>query len=471
MKCEKLHHIYITIDRAKADDGMDGFVEAYLRQDKIKIIGYIDPDLAEDVRKGRLDMAFPSLNVSPLMEEDRKYGRDALSGRASIEGLSRLILRFFSADKDILERLMKGYPILAGFEGDGADPAFDTVDHWCPGRAPNHKFGDRDAANRLIKHKKLRKKSLSGKNVRAIIVDQGLNKGHVHSRLNGTFGGGWAYCPDGQPPCILPGTLQTLRGVTDNDHGMMIARNLLAVAPKVTLYDLPLIPGRITDITRFLSDAQAAFQRVLDDLRGRCSKAKDERWVLVNAWAIFDRTEEYPYGYYTTNPDHPFNLLIDELADENVDVVFAAGNSGQFCPDQRAGPYDVGPGRSILGANGHRRVLSVGAARTDAIWIGSSSQGPSALIYPTPSCDREKPDLVAPSQFTETHDRHTVNGGTSAACGLAAGVVSAIRQNWGPNALSPDELRQHLRDKAWRVGPSRWDGRLGYGMIQAKPPR
>ena len=474
MKCEKLHHIYITIDRASADDRKDGFVEAYLRKDKVKIIGCIASDLVRTVQEGRLDVAFPSLNVPPLIEE-RTYGKGVEPGEAAIEGLSRLILSFSSGDKDILKRLMEEYSNLSGFEGEGADPAFDTVDHWCPGQPPNHKFGDRAAAHRLIKHRKLVKKKLFGKDVRAVIVDQGLNRDHVRTRLNGRFGGGWAFCPGGQPPCILPGGLRVLRGVTDNDHGMMIARNLLAVAPKVHLYDLPLLPARITDIARFLSDAHAAFQRILDDLRRRRSKEKDERWVLVNAWAIFDRMGEYPPGYYTTNPCHPFNRLIEEIVNENVDVVFAAGNSGQFCPDLRAGPYDVGPGNSVFGANAHRRVLSVGAARTDAIWVGSSSQGPGALDCKAwkcdpQLCDHEKPDLVAPSMFTEVRDRHTVNGGTSAACGLAAGVVAAIRQDWGPSALSPDDLRQHLRNKAWRVGPDRWDGRLGYGVIQAKPP-
>src|SRR5205823_643362 len=116
---------------------------------------------------------------------------------------------------------------------------------------------------------------------------------------------------------------------------------------------------------------------------------------------------------YSANREHPLNIIVGQAASEH-DVVFAAGNCGQFGPMARCGVHDVGPGHSILGANSHPDVLTVGAVRTDGLWLGYSSQGPGAL-YP------DKPDLCAASQFSDNEDAYAGNTGTSAACALAAG--------------------------------------------------
>jgi hypothetical protein len=151
------------------------------------------------------------------------------------------------------------------------------------------------------------------------------------------------------------------------------------------------------------------------------------------------------------------------MVDKNIEMVFAAGNCGQFCPDPRCGAYDVGPGKSVYGANAHPKVLTVGGITTHPIAIGSSSQGEGPVALAA-----EKPDLVAPSMFSEGSDRHTRNGGTSAACAMAAGVLAALRQRWGPKDVTPEVMNQCLRETAWRPGPPGWDGRLGYGVINAE---
>ena len=53
---------------------------------------------------------------------------------------------------------------------------------------------------------------------------------------------------------------------------------------------------------------------------------------------------------------------------------------------------DVGPGRSIWGANGHPLVLTVGAVNSRGQLAGYSSQGPAAL---TP----QKPDICSITHF------------------------------------------------------------------------
>jgi hypothetical protein len=418
----------------------------------------IDERLWNCMTKEQVTSRLPSLRFCPISAHE-----DVKDQTPTIEGLSRVNVTYACKSRETLSE-MRG--ILETHEDlieVGADIAFDAVDHWCATGQSDRQFRDRGAAKRLIGLKALADENLSGKNVNVIIVDRGLNKDDIESKLKGKFGGGWAIDPENGGPRIAPGSLKVVRGVTNNDHGMMIARNILAVAPEVCLYDLPLIPPRIIGIPTFLSDAHAAFERVMADLDRRGARDKGERWILVNAWAPFDRTSEMPRGNYSENPSHPFLKLIGQMVDRNIEMVFAAGNCGQFCPDPRCGAYDVGPGRSVHGANAHPRVLTVGAITTHSIAVGSSSQGegPVALAG-------KKPDLVAPSMFSEDSDRHTRNGGTSAACAVAAGVLAALRQRWGPKDVPPDVMKQCLRETAWRPSPPAWDRRLGCGVINAE---
>jgi subtilisin family serine protease len=247
---------------------------------------------------------------------------------------------------------------------------------------------------------------------------------------------------------------------------MMIAANILKVAPDVKLFDLPMVPERITDIPDFfLSTADAAYATMRASIKQyKLGTQFPGPWVIVNAWAVFDRASEFPPGDYTNNPNHPFNVLVGQLVDDGNDVVFCAGNCGQFCPDIRCGGKDRGPGNSVFGANCHPKVLSVGAVRTDTIWLGYSSQGPGQ-----PLLGYDKPDLCAPSQFCETGDAFTTNGGTSAACALAAGVVAALRSVpvWQSSAVPPQDLKAILNGTATKTDGPTWNGRVGNGILNA----
>jgi hypothetical protein len=192
--------------------------------------------------------------------------------------------------------------------------------------------------------------------------------------------------------------------------------------------------------------------------------------VVCNAWSVYDTSTEpanQPNFRYSDNPAHDFNLTVAEADALRFDQVFAAGNCGQFCPDSRCGPNDIGPGRGILGANSHVAVLTVGAVRADGLWLGYSSQGPGQ-----PDLGTNKPDLVAPSQFEEVRDSNSLNSGTSTSCGLAAGGVAALRTVTGPVGLPPAALRGRLRNTArqrgaddiWRSGVQ-WNMRLGHGVM------
>jgi hypothetical protein len=332
----------------------------------------------------------------------------------------------------------------------GVDLRLDFAEHWCPSEATNPIFGTHRDAGRLIDLDGLARHGCTGERVNVVVVDQGLD-----AALTPNFGGGWI--SGGGPP-----------GTTKRGHGAMVARNVLHAAPEARIFDCRIVPDRIGTIGHFMSDAQAAVQQMLIDIELQRSLGYwREPWVFVNAWGLFSRSQD-PEGNYSANPLHPINLLMDFIDGRGHDVVFAAGNCGQFCPSPRC-DWDAGPGRTIVGANSHPKVLTVGAVRTDGLWLGYSSQGPGQeeLSPDDPERAGEKPDLCAPSQFCEDADAHTFSTGSSAACGVAAGVVAAIRTACPPSALSPAQLREALRRTARKPSGPPWDDRLGYGVLDA----
>jgi hypothetical protein len=355
----------------------------------------------------------------------------------------------------------------------GADPPgyFCTL---CPA-APARPFGNRSRVRKMMGLDALH--DLDGYGVNVVIFDQGLNKDAIPAA---SWGGGLGQQPPGKSGTtargsrggstpIEPGTAP--RG----SHGTMMARNILAIAPKAKLFDVPLIPERISRPAIFASAANAKYRAVFNDIVKR--RKAGEAWVLVNAWGIFDRTLEVPPGDYTLNKHkeiprggttrvempHPLNDFMDTAVNAGIDVVFAAGNCGQFTTSGRCGRHDRGEGRSIWGANAHPAVLTVGAVSANAEWLGYSSQGPA------PWGGAEKPDVCAPSHFSEDNDPRVLNTGTSAASALAAGVIAAIRgkPKWRPNKLSPAALKDKINAAA--RGPNgTWNSRMGNGILNAR---
>jgi Subtilase family len=348
----------------------------------------------------------------------------------------------------------------------GADPRA----HLCAffPAAPARPFGDRSRVREMMGVAELRAAGLTGRGVHVVILDQGVNRQAIEARHPYSWGGGLAVA-DSVEPGEAPRT----------SHGTMIARNILDLAPDARIYDVPMIPPRIARPDLFASSAHATYKAVLEKIRQfKDSAGANAACVLVNAWGIYDRSVEYPEGDYTRNthytmekpapgtlvwkPGHPLNRIMKTATDEGIDVVFGAGNCGQFTTSGRCGRHDRGEGRSIWGANAHPAVLTVGAVSANAEWLGYSSQGPA------PWGGAQKPDICTPSHFSEDDDPSRVNSGTSASTGLAAGVVAAVRGNsaWGPDNLSPAELKEKINAAA--RGPNgEWNSRTGNGMLNA----
>jgi subtilisin family serine protease len=147
-------------------------------------------------------------------------------------------------------------------------------------------------------------------------------------------------------------------------------------------------------------------------------------------------------------------VIVASLEAAGADILFAAGNCGRDCPDGRCRFAATQP---ICGANSHPSVLSVAGVDTRKRRVGYSSQGPGRL-------DPDKPDLSAYTHFRGS-GVYSSDGGTSAACPVAAGVVAAVREKYPSSVLSPAELRALLFKTAEDLGGTGFDHDFGWGVI------
>ena len=285
-----------------------------------------------------------------------------------------------------------------------------------------------------------------------IIIDQGIDRDYLPTP-GGPFVTPAGRRAAGRQPVVAPGQPPQptrMPGSADFGHGTLMALLVTVIAPDARIYDCRCCRSASTILRAFLSLATAAMLKLL----ARVQSNVNRRWVLCNAWSVYSLDQDIPLpsAYnYGQNPSNVFTTLVRLIAHNNVgaggaDVVFAAGNCGQYCPDGRCGSGQVGPGSSIYGVAALKEVLTVGAVRNDTVWLGYSSQGPSPAAFGS-----QKPDLCAPSQFGEPTNASIEYSGTSAACGVSAGVVAALRDTafrGSQSTVAPDLPRPYDRRPA-----------------------
>ncbi|GAA0403851.1 hypothetical protein GCM10009530_64860 [Microbispora corallina] len=330
-----------------------------------------------------------------------------------------------------------------------ADPVIESTPT-CGGDGP---VGDWHDVERLLRVTDLAAEGLDGSGVPLAITDTGINAGHVSAAL------GRAVTVD-RERSWNPAGVSGRAGEFAVDHGTMCAFDTLVAAPKASLVDLPVLLSRRsggTTMDGLLSDALAAYAHLRTVLEAQ--PAASRSLVISNSWGSFSPRWDFPPGHpgnYSDNPAHPFNLIVGSLAEAGADILFAAGNCGRQCPDSRC----AYPDRSIVGANSHPRVLSIGGVDTKGERVGYSSQGPGRLAP-------RKPDLCSYTHFAGSgaFGADEPDSGTSAACPVAAGLVAAVRTRWPSAALSPAQLRTLLRRTADDRSDVGYDYDYGYGVV------
>ncbi len=317
----------------------------------------------------------------------------------------------------------------------------------CPGDAP---VGKEARVGTLLGRSKLAGSKLDGHGVLIAVVDTGINVQYLRGK--------------GRKPKLdaarswVPAGVTTKPGQHPVDHGTMCAYDVGIMAPRATLLDYAILLSRTAGATAMaglLSDAVVAYSRLRQILNSM--PATRRGLVVSNSWGMFSPTWDFPPGHpgnYSDNPNHPFNLIVASLEAAGADILFAAGNCGRDCADSRCG---FGGTLPICGANSHPAVVSVAGVDVNNNRVGYSSQGPGRLTS-------KKPDIAAYTHFVGS-GVYAADGGTSAACPVAAGVVAAIRTRHKPSRVSPGQLRSLIQRTARDRGQSGYDFDYGWGIL------
>jgi subtilisin family serine protease len=296
----------------------------------------------------------------------------------------------------------------------------------------------------------------TGRGIVVGVVDGGITASCRPAEL-----GAWLTIPQ-QPGVgeVIGGWPPTDWGTTAEgwgQHGNMIAFDVQAIAPEAELWDIRIWqPGAA--FPDYVSNAISGYALAIEHF-----KAYGVPQILVNSWGVYDSDNGRDYAF---NPRSDFALQVEGALDAGILVLFAAGNCGDGCRFVSGSPCgrgNRGPGASILGPNGHPEVMTVGAATLKGEWCGYTSQGPAAL----PPNDPDKPDFCAPSQFEGFFPNESglrpYDGGTSAANGIAAGVVALVKQ--ARPDLTQEECKRLLKHTARPIrNPAAYDG-AGAGLI------
>src|SRR5262249_51357126 len=153
-------------------------------------------------------------------------------------------------------------------------------------------------------------------------------------------------------------TLNGTPGQFPKDHGTMCAFDVCIAAPNCTLLDIAILAA--VQFQTLLSDAVRAYNHLVNLLRNAVRPGARMSLVVSNSWGRFPVHPDFPAGdprNYSDNPNHPFNRIVDTLESLGADILFAAGNCGPSCPDQRCNNVT---GDGIYGANSHPKVLCIG---------------------------------------------------------------------------------------------------------------
>lgn len=234
-----------------------------------------------------------------------------------------------------------------------------------------------------------------------------------------------------------------------DEHGNMVALDILAIAPKAKLIDI-----RITELyeENRISNIVKAYEWAL-----KRYKEKGEPQILTNSWVIYNKY--YDLNYAHNDENHPFTNYVEYVMEQGMLVIFCAGNCG--IKDKKDKCKDCyGPDKGIWGANSHPNVITVGAVELDlddkVKAIDYSSVGKGAI-------GKWKPDLCCFSNFTLKEKSHR---GTSVSTPLLAGISALLLQK-NPD-LKQLQLKEILLKNSVALNPTvEFTFKTGYGVIDA----
>lgn len=344
-----------------------------------------------------------------------------------------------------------------------------AAQHRAPGLHGGATFRRRSAAMRQIGDNP----ALRHHPVSIFLVDQGIDQRFVNALYGPKTYAGKTWKANKKVPVPQPGELPTeLRDRYRSYpqwHGHMMLRNIMACAgdnwgvagnpntKRLRVFDIPVLPDRVGDTLQAAERITMQMEAIFTKIN---KMPAHEHKVVVNAWGVKNRLREVPLGGVTEDFHHQLNKTIHKISHlPNTTVVFAVGNSGQFSPDPETSPLDRGAGRSIWLPAALPKVWNTAACDVNGMWVGSSSQGPSGWSGAKPI---NTPAFAIPSFFHEDTDAHAANTGSSASCGLLAGMIAA--QYRAKIALPINKI--NAQGHAKKFGFNSHCNRLGLGVAQ-----
>jgi hypothetical protein len=303
---------------------------------------------------------------------------------------------------------------------------------------------------------------LDGEGVAIAIVDTGINLNFLEQKLGfrPKLDAAYSWRPPGVS--VEPGAYPV-------GHGTMCAYAALLAAPRATLIDVPAFIGEPPGgaiMGRRLSVAYRGIAELSSywSIAFTASGApKYKALVINNSWGMFHSSWDFPAGHrgrYADNPRHLFNRSVSAMSTiDNVDMVFAAGNCGGECPDEKCQQVTTA---TITGANASLDVLTVAGCDLSGHRVGYSSQGPAIA-----GMAASKPDLAGYTHFmgSEALGAGKPDKGTSAAGPLVAGCIAALRTRLDPQGTPPSRLNSQLCQSARKSQSADWNADLGHGII------
>jgi len=303
---------------------------------------------------------------------------------------------------------------------------------------------------------------LDGEGVAIAIVDTGINLDFLEQKLG--------FRPKLDPKYSWrPPDVNVQPGAYPVGHGTMCAYAALLAAPKATLIDVPAFIGEPPGgavIGRRLSVAYQGIAQLSSFWSIAFTPAGTPKYkglVINNSWGMFHSSWDFPAGHpgrYADNPRHVFTRSVSAMSTiDNVDMVFAAGNCGTECPDEKCQHVTTA---TITGANASNAVLTVAGCDLSGGRVGYSSRGPGIA-----GMAESKPDLAGYTHYmgSQALGAGVPDKGTSAAGPLVAGCIAALRTKLDPAVVPPSRLNEQLRQSARKPAGAAWNADLGHGII------
>lgn len=391
----------------------------------------------------QLDRAFKPVQVPAGADLGETETALTLHARERTVEFKRVVMRG-EVDANRVDEFMAAATANRGIQGVFADVPVEPMP-LCGNSPAKGNAGD---VARLLGVPRLQRAGMTGEGVLVAIVDTGINTLHlqrqgVTARIDRVRS--WGLRPE-----MLLGNMPV-------DHGTMCAFDACIAAPRCTLLDIALLQTS-SGFETLLSDAIRAFAHLRTVLQQMKASGSHRALVVNNSWGMFHPSWDFPPGHpmnFSDNPNHTFNKIVATLEREGADILFAAGNCGDVCPDIRC----QGVTNAIYGANSHPAVLTVAGVDTSREAVGYSTRGPGRI-------ERRKPDLVGYTHFRGSEAfGNAPDSGTSAACPVVAGLVAAVRTRVPLTARPPAAIRELLIATTDDLGNQGFDYIHGYGVV------